>query len=160
MTAATTTMAAVLAGALVAFSSPALAQAPDAVVTVRTSPEYGQYLADSQGRALYAYEADVRGTDGREAATNCLPDPGTHPQSCVEVWPPFKAEEPWPADVARADLLATLRRPDGALQVTYNGWPLYYYVRDTEPGQTEGQQVVSFDGAWFLLNPRGEPIAD
>ena len=68
--------------------------------------------------------------------------------------------EPWPADTARAGLIGTMERPDGSVQVTYSGWPLYYYWRDTGPdlGQVQGHNVLSFDGRWFLLTPEGEPV--
>ena len=47
--------------------------------------------------------------------------------------------------------LATLANPDGkGQQVTYNGWPLYYYVKDKAPGDTTGQGV---GGNWFVVTP-------
>jgi len=36
---------------------------------------------------------------------------------------------------------ATLKRSDGATQVTYNGHPLYTYVGDTAPGLANGNRI-------------------
>jgi predicted lipoprotein with Yx(FWY)xxD motif len=36
------------------------------------------------------------------------------------------------------------------MQVTYNGWPLYGWVKDKTPGDTTGQGV---GGNWFVVTP-------
>jgi predicted lipoprotein with Yx(FWY)xxD motif len=54
-----------------------------------------------------------------------------------------------------ATLLGTITRDDGSTQVTYNGWPLYYFHEDAAPGDTNGQGV---GGVWFLVSPEGEAI--
>lgn len=57
-----------------------------------------------------------------------------------------------------ATLLGTLTRDDGTTQVTYNGWPLYFFAADTAPGDTNGQGIDEFGGLWFLVSPTGEAI--
>ncbi len=52
-------------------------------------------------------------------------------------------------------LLGTAELTDGRTIVTYNDWPLYYYVQDKNPGEVRGQGV---GGVWWLLTPDGEPI--
>jgi predicted lipoprotein with Yx(FWY)xxD motif len=47
-------------------------------------------------------------------------------------------------------VLGTIARTDGALQVTYNGAPLYYWKNDTKSGDTTGQNV---GGVWFVVKP-------
>jgi predicted lipoprotein with Yx(FWY)xxD motif len=54
-----------------------------------------------------------------------------------------------------AALLGTITRDDGAMQVTYNGWPLYYFADDTAPGDANGQGLGD---VWFLVSPTGEAI--
>ncbi len=50
------------------------------------------------------------------------------------------------------------KRKDGRRQVTYNGWPLYTFVKDTAPGNTAGQDVEGFGGEWYLVTPEGEHV--
>jgi predicted lipoprotein with Yx(FWY)xxD motif len=52
-------------------------------------------------------------------------------------------------------MLGTISLPDGTTQVTYNGWPLYYYIDDAAAGDANGQGV---GGVWFLVSPTGEMI--
>ena len=54
-----------------------------------------------------------------------------------------------------ATLLGTITRDDGSTQVTYNGWPLYYFQDDAAAGDTNGQGL---GGVWFLVSPEGEAI--
>jgi predicted lipoprotein with Yx(FWY)xxD motif len=65
----------------------------------------------------------------------------------------------------RARLLGTVRRPDGRLQVTYAGHPLYRFAGDLvdgngtppdrTPGQAHGQGYV---GLWWAVSPSGKAI--
>lgn len=43
-------------------------------------------------------------------------------------------------------------------QVIVNGHPAYTYVRDTAPGQTNGQNVKDQWGLWLALDAHGNPI--
>ncbi len=36
------------------------------------------------------------------------------------------------------------------MQITYNGRPLYYFINDQVPGDTNGQNVRE---AWFVVGP-------
>ena len=58
-------------------------------------------------------------------------------------------------DGVDAALIGTITRDDGTTQVTYNGWPLYYFAEDTAPGDANGQGV---GGKWFLVSPTGDAI--
>lgn len=81
--------------------------------------------------------------------------------NCSEVWPPLLTTD-LPVAVAPAineKLLGTIVRHDGSLQVTYNGWPLYYYRKDKGPGLISGQDVNGFGGDWYIIAPNGSPIA-
>jgi predicted lipoprotein with Yx(FWY)xxD motif len=51
-----------------------------------------------------------------------------------------------------------VERKDGANQVTYNGWPLYRYVKDVGPQTATGQDVSEFGGEWYLVTPTGEEV--
>ncbi len=61
-------------------------------------------------------------------------------------------------DPAHAGLLGIVRRPDGRLQVTYAGRPLYYYVGDRSPHEVLCQAVTEFGGTWNVVAPDGHAI--
>lgn len=118
-------------------------------LTVAESPEHGAYVADSEGRALYVREGDP--------AT--LPPCTDYP--CMAMWPPLVLADPAPelagAGIQR-DLVGTTERAAGATQVTYGGKPLYYYGKDTGPGQATGHDVTDEWGEWYLVQPSGEML--
>ena len=123
-------------------------------VAVEQSDKHGAYLADADGRALYMFTADKQGADGAQAASNCY-------DACAEAWPPLLTDgEPQAAEQVDASMLGTIERQGGAMQVTYNGWPLYYYVRDQGPGEATGQDVHGFGGEWYLVAPSGEKVEE
>jgi hypothetical protein len=39
--------------------------------------------------------------------------------------------------------------------VTYSGWPLYYYEKDSKAGDVKGENV---DGTWFALSAAGQAV--
>jgi hypothetical protein len=62
---------------------------------------------------------------------------------CVKFWPVFYVET---EDLSlptglNATSFGGITRADGAKQTTYNGWPLYCFIKDTKPGDTNGQGV-------------------
>ncbi len=108
--------------------------------------ELGTYLTDAEGRALYLFKADSAGTSA------CY-------DACAEAWPPlFTQGEPQAGSGVEANMLGTLEREDGQMQVTYGGHPLYYFARDAGPGQTQGQDVMGFGAEWYLVSPGGEEV--
>jgi len=52
-------------------------------------------------------------------------------------------------------LISTTVRKDGSVQLTYNGWPLYYYFKDAAPGDLTGQAVGN---VWWVVSGEGNPI--
>ena len=140
--------AALAATALLAL--PALAQ-DMATVQVEDSTEYGQYLTDGEDRTLYLFTADTQGQGEAQAQVSCEGE-------CLDAWPPYYTDgEPQAGDMADASLLGTIEH-DGKMMVTYNGWPLYYFARDTGPGDATGQEIESFGGEWYLVRPDGTKV--
>ncbi|WP_198409663.1 hypothetical protein [Limnochorda pilosa] len=129
-------VAAVLAVIAAAVTSGAIAQA-EPIVQVRYDPHLGAYLTGPNGMTLYTFERD------EENVSNCY---GT----CEQNWPPLLAgKEGAVAPLGLPGKLGTTQRRDGSRHVTYNGRPLYYWVGDSEPGQTSGQGV---GGNWYVAN--------
>jgi len=54
-----------------------------------------------------------------------------------------------------ASKLGTIRRPDGGLQVTYNGLALYRYAPDRRAGDVKGQGL---EREWYAIAPTGRIV--
>ena len=127
---------------------PAAAQAT--VVVKAETAALGRHLTDGRGVSLYLFEEDrQQGDQYRSNKSGCVGD-------CLVLFPPVAGD---PAPVAGtgvdARLIGSLRRPDGKVQATYNGWPLYYFGEDSAPGDTNGHQFNEFGGDWYLVAPTG-----
>lgn len=116
-----------------------------ATVNVAEVGTFGEALVDGEGRSLYLFTNDTQNS----GTSSCTGD-------CLVRWPPlFTDGEPAAGTGVDAAMLGTITLPDGTTQVTYNGWPLYYFQDDTAPGDALGQGV---GGVWFLVSPTGEMI--
>lgn len=112
----------------------------EAAVAVASS-DLGDLLVDGEGMTLYLFVPDDQGTP-------------TCTDGCAENWPVF--EGPATAgEGADEGMLGTAEHPSGVTQVTYNGWPLYYFAPDEQPGDTNGQGVGD---NWYVVSPSGEAI--
>ena len=121
---ATTTTAAATTTTEAAATTTEAAAAGGSVDVVATSG-LGDILQDADGRTLYLFNPDGQGDP------TCYDD-------CADNWPALVGEVA-AGDGLDAALLGTVTRTDGAVQVTYNGWPLYYFSGDAAPGDTNGQ---------------------
>jgi len=108
---------------------------------VVASTDLGDILQDSGGRTLYLFNPDAQGD------STCYDD-------CADAWPAF-VEEGSAGEGVDASLLGTTTRTDGAVQVTYNGWPLYYFSGDAAPGDTNGQGL---NDIWWVVDATGNAI--
>ena len=106
-------------------------QAAATVITTKTDPTLGNYLADSNGKTLYTYSQDTANT------SNCT-------GSCLAVWPAYKATS---SSASLPTNVGTITRSDGTVQYTYKKMPLYYYTGDTAAGQVTGDGVNGFSVA-------------
>lgn len=140
-------LSALLAGTVLAFPATAvLAGEKAAKVEVSQKEPYGKYLTDAEGMSLYMFEADT------ESNSTCY-------DACAQAWPPLTtAGEPTAGQGAEKSMISTTERKDGSMQVTYDGWPLYYFTKDQQPGDTEGQDVKGFGAEWYLVSPEGEKV--
>jgi predicted lipoprotein with Yx(FWY)xxD motif len=128
-------------------ASPSVSPTPGNVTIQVKSVGQVQYLTDGQGRSVYLFEGDTPS----QGQSNCT-------GQCTTVWNPVTiASGQMPTAGAGVDAtgLGTITRPDGSTQVTYYGWPLYYYVPDQNPGATNGEGISSFGANWYLVKPDG-----
>ena len=124
----------------------------EATVNISESADLGSILVDGKGMSLYAFMQDTQNS----GISTC-----TDADGCAAEWPALASQgAPVAGEGVDATLLSTITRDDGLLQVTYNGWPLYLFVEDTAPGDTNGQGIDEFGGLWFLVSPTGEAIQE
>lgn len=114
---------------------------------VAAESDFGRVLFDANGQVIYVFEID----DSDQS--NCTS------AECVEAWPPVLTEEQPSAGAGIEDeLLGTISRDDGTLQVTYNGRPLYFYEHEA-PGEIKCHNVSLHGGLWWVVTPGGDPVA-
>jgi predicted lipoprotein with Yx(FWY)xxD motif len=102
--------------------------------TVQSSQLGKTVLANLKGRTLYSLSAEA---NGRFICTGS--------SGCLSIWHPLTV----PAGIMPKGpvKLGTIKRPEGGVQVTYRGRPLYSFGGDTAPGQANGQGIVDV-GTW------------
>lgn len=131
----------------VAQGAAATAQVGEATMSsptlkVRTT-RFGKVLFAGNGRVVYAFTRDRRNGPSR-----CYGD-------CAAAWPVYFAKGTLKAGAGvKQSLIGTTRRRDGRRQVTYNGWPLYYYAHE-RAGEVKCQNVETHGGTWLVVRPAG-----
>ena len=131
-------------------SRPTLERGPEYEVKVQDISGLGPVLVDGQGIALYLFATDQRGQPSR-----CY-------DICSVQWPPALLPPGLSRPVAgpgvEADLLSSAPRTDGTVQITYNGWPLYFWPPDHTPGTATGQALTNAGGRWYVVDPSGNAV--
>jgi len=115
----------------------------DMVVSLSSSEELGAFLVDADGMTLYLFTKDD------DDITNFY-------DQCAENWPPLMLADGQSLLASEGVIgeLGTTERNDGGTQVTYNGMPLYYWIKDAAPGDTTGHGVGS---VWAVVGPETQP---
>ncbi len=118
-------------------------------VTTRASAGLGPVLVNSEGKTLYF-------TD--EESADSIACTG----ECIGFWTPLTASGNAVAS-GSDDLTAqfrTIQRPDGKVQIAYNGHPLYTFKLDKSADDVMGNDFMDdFEGksfTWHAITPAGE----
>ncbi|HEV7382856.1 MAG TPA: hypothetical protein VGN64_23835, partial [Dyadobacter sp.] len=99
------------------------------------STSLGNVLTDQKGRTLYFFTKDVKGTSACNGG-------------CLDIWPILTLAATPRLDTGLvASDFASITRADGKSQVTYKGWPLYYYASDVAAGEVKGENVGD---VWYV----------
>jgi predicted lipoprotein with Yx(FWY)xxD motif len=104
--------------------------------TARTS--FGTILTNATGYTLYSFTKDT-------ATTSACGD------VCASNWPPVTGTPRLAAGLKLRGTLGTIIRPDGTIQATYDGHPLYTFAGDFEPGDVGGTGLTEFGGSWHAI---------
>jgi predicted lipoprotein with Yx(FWY)xxD motif len=121
-------------------SSAAAAGASSGSTVMATTIGGTQVLTNSAGFTLYWFGPDTSTT------SHCT-------GSCATYWPPLKG--PVTAGSGVTGTLGVISRPDGTMQATYDGHPLYTYAADTAPGQNKGNGLNVSGGVWHEVTVSG-----
>jgi predicted lipoprotein with Yx(FWY)xxD motif len=106
---------------------------------------FGEILVNGQGRTLYRFSEDGR------RLSRCG-------GGCARTWPPFITPgRPRLGAGVMEGLVGTIRRPNGKLQVTYRGRPVYFYAHEG-PRQVLCHNVTEFGGLWKVVDRLGNAV--
>jgi predicted lipoprotein with Yx(FWY)xxD motif len=115
----------------------------EATINVATDPKLGQILVDGKGMTLYVFLKDA-------------PDQSNCTGSCAQTWPPLLTQgNPTIGQGVDTSMVGGAALADGSKIATYNKMPLYYFSKDTKPGDTNGQGI---GGVWYVISPSGQPV--
>ncbi len=91
-------------------------------------------LVGSNNMTLYTFAKDTAGS-GKSMCNG----------PCATNWPPLLVD----GSPAVSGEYSVITRDDGKKQLAYNGMPLYFWVKDTKPGDKTGDGFLN--GAWHIV---------
>jgi len=113
-----------------------------AIVSLRQT-RLGNILVGAEGRTLYLFTSD------KDANSTCYGE-------CASYWPPLTTEgTPRGGEGIDRTKLGISGRTDGTTMVTFNGHPLYYFIKVNTAGDVAGQ---GYNNVWYVLDAKGNAI--
>ena len=109
----------------------------NAILVKSASNSLGTILVDGHGMTLYHLSGEQ---NGKFICTST---------ACVGVWHPLIAPSSGTPS-GEVSSLGTVKRPEGTMQVTYKGEPLYTFTGDQQSGETKGQGIKDV-GTWSVV---------
>lgn len=104
----------------------------------------GEIVVADNGLTVYYFTKDVKDS----GVSNCTGE-------CLVAWPPVLTTDDTPSAEGVTGQVGTIPTPDGKMQVTINGMPIYFWKDDKAPGDMTGQGV---NGVWYVVAPNGDMI--
>ena len=120
-------LSSVLAGVLIAGCASMTSGAPVKLV--------GGVLTGPNGMTLYTFDRDTQ--PGKSVCNG----------PCAANWPPLFVNETDPSPTGDYSVIT---RDDGRKQWALKGKPLYFWSKDTQPGDQKGEGVIN---AWHVAKP-------
>jgi predicted lipoprotein with Yx(FWY)xxD motif len=113
-------------------------------LTASPTDALGTVVVDATGFTLYRFDKDKP----KPSKSTCV-------AACADKWPPVLADSVDAVTLDGVDraALGNVKRPDGKVQLTIGGWPVYRYTGDKAAGDTAGQGVGK---TWFAVTPAGK----
>jgi predicted lipoprotein with Yx(FWY)xxD motif len=115
----------------------------DSTFKVSTSAATYEYLTDAYGRTLYEFSHDKNGINTFTSATDTAQN---------AIWPIYQLNPVQNVpSILSTNLFSTIN-VFGQTQLTFKGWPLYYFGADEQTrGNTLGVSVPT-PGTWPVVN--------
>jgi predicted lipoprotein with Yx(FWY)xxD motif len=126
---------------VLASSSPAGAATP--VLRAASIANYSGLLENSASHTLYLLSAEK---GGKLKCTS---------SSCLKIWHPLEVKSSAKSISVQSSVkgkIGFVKRSSSEKQVTFNSYPLYTYVGDTGPNQSNGEAIAADGGTWFLVH--------
>lgn len=125
-----------------AAEKPAPGAEQAAELSVRQNAQLGGILADAEGRTLYRFDKD----SAWPMKFGCL-------DACLDTWKPAAPVDRAKVSGIPAELVGSVKRPDGSEQLTIDCWPIYSFTGDKAPGDVNGHNK---QGLWFAVTGTGK----
>jgi predicted lipoprotein with Yx(FWY)xxD motif len=112
---------------------------PHAVALVKTAST--KLLVNAQGMTLYVFAPDK-------------PNKSVCYGQCAAFWPPALVPKGTKVPATMPGItgkFGVARRTGGAQQLTFDGAPLYRFVKDKKPGDMTGQGLYAAGGYWWAV---------
>ena len=130
-------------GSAMAAATSSFASSNGTIDVVKTG-SLGTVLVAANGHTLYRYTVDGKNVN------RCSNVP-----ACNAYWPALLVKtgtKPTVGSGVSAKLVGTISAGHGMRQVTYDGYPLYFFSGDKTAGQTNGQ---GFEKTWYVVGTNG-----
>lgn len=112
-----------------------------ALLQAANTTQYGEILTNSHGFSLYGLSDE---SGGKLACVG----------KCLQAWPPMLVA----TSVTKISLgpgvtgvIGFVKRSATTKQVTFDGFPVYTFIKGTAAGQAHGEGISAFGGTWGLL---------
>ena len=132
-----------------------------------SSPSSNSGLTPKPGKnglTLFAYKTTLGATVGSIAGIVAYTDTAEHAghfvctnTSCTTTWHPWLTYgvKVHAGAGVQSSLIGTVKRPDGTVQMTYGGHPLYLYAHTKNAVQANAQGA---GGVWYVVGTDGNVI--
>ncbi|MEO8908455.1 MAG: hypothetical protein ABI310_10355 [Microbacteriaceae bacterium] len=108
------------------------------------SSSLGTIVVNGSKMTVYVFDKDTAG----EKTSACT-------GACITTWPAVTTTSATPAVTGVTGKVGTIPTPDGTMQITLDGHPLYTYAGDSAAGDATGQGL---QGIWWAVSPAGTKI--
>lgn len=114
-------------------------------LSTRKDSELGEIVVDKNGMTVYRFLKDKAWP---KPVSNCN-------GACLEKWPVVAPVSANDTQGVQKEGLMSFTRGDGVKQMTVDCSPIYTFINDKKPGDTNGQGV---GGTWYAVAPDGTAV--